>query len=256
MSNGSKIFSVLVVGENHKELMDKYDMNLKVEKYKKYKYLDAEKMKNNSIKIMEEIISNPKKFNLSSFHIDVLKEKSKALKEMSSFDYYSNITKGLYYDENGDAWSEENPNGKWMYSKIGDNFSMPLILKDGTTTKQAKYGDIDWNAMHMQNTHVYEIIWDMVKNGRTPTTEKEKTLYENMKDNVNYFNKFKNVDEYVVHNCAYWNYAFLDKNGWKDLDDGGSDVEWIATYFDKFLSNIDENELITIYECSKRDSDD
>ena len=45
--------------------MQKYDVNLTVDKYIKYKYLDAEKIRNNSIKLLEEIIKDPKKFNLN-----------------------------------------------------------------------------------------------------------------------------------------------------------------------------------------------
>ena len=37
---------------------------------------------------------------------------------MSNFDYYSELTNGLFIDSNGDAWSEENPNGKWQTCKI------------------------------------------------------------------------------------------------------------------------------------------
>ena len=50
----------------------------------------------------------------------------------------------LYIDSNGDAWSEENPNGKWQTCKIGDFFSLPLILSDGSETHSALNKDIDW----------------------------------------------------------------------------------------------------------------
>lgn len=250
-NTGSQVFTCLVVGDNPNELMSKYDMNLEVEKYMKYEYLKAEDMKNNSIKILTEIVESPKEFNLNSYQIDSLKDKIKTLTSMSNFEYYSNITSGMYYDKEGNAWTTENPNGKWNTAKMGDYFSLPLILKDGSTAHQARYKDVDWDKMHMQNTHVYEIIWDMIKNGREPLTDKEKLLYENFTSKDNYFSRFKDVDEFIVHNCAYWNYAFLDEHGWKDLDDGGSDVEWVATYFDKFVSNIDENALVTIFECTK-----
>ena len=36
MSEGSKVFTVMVVGDNPDELMSKYDINLKVDKYRKY----------------------------------------------------------------------------------------------------------------------------------------------------------------------------------------------------------------------------
>lgn len=92
---------------------------------------------------------------------------------------------------------------------------------------------------------------DLVNGVKEPETDEEKTLYENMKDNVNYFSKFKNKDEYVVHNCAYWNYAYLDKNGWKDIDDSKNDIEWVSQYFDTFCANLKEGDKVTIFECTK-----
>ena len=41
----SKFLSIMVVGKNPEELMEKYSKSLKVKPYVKYKYLDAEKMK-------------------------------------------------------------------------------------------------------------------------------------------------------------------------------------------------------------------
>lgn len=231
--------------------MQKYDVNLTVDKYIKYKYLDAEKIRNNSIKLLEEIIKDPKKFNLNIYHIDSLKERVKNIKSMSTFDYYSELAVGLYIDNNGDAWSDENPNGKWQTYRLGDYFSIPLKLENGKETHSALSKDIDWFNMHMQNTYTYDVVWDLVHGIKEPTTEQEKTLYENMKDNENYFSRFKNKDEYVIHNCAYWNYAYLDKNGWKDMDDAKNDIEWIANYFDTFCANLNDNDKVTIFECTK-----
>lgn len=236
--------------------MQKYDVNLTVDKYIKYKYLDAEKMRENSVKLLEEIIKDPKKFNLNIYHIDSLKERIKNIKSMSTFDYYSELTVGLYIDNNGDAWSDENPNGKWQTYKLGDFFSLPLILNDGKETHSAKNCDIDWFKMHMQNTYTYEIVWDLVHGIKEPSNEQEKHIYENMKDNINYFSKFKNKDEYVVHSCAYWNYAYLDEKGWQDIDDAKNDIEWVSQYFDKFCANLKDTDKVTIFECTKDKIDD
>ena len=108
MSEGSKVFSVMVVGDNPDELMSKYDINLKVDKHRKYRSLDAEKIRNKSIKLIEEILANKDNLNLGKFQLDFFTEKLKEIKEMSDFEYYQEITYGLTYDENGDAWSDEN----------------------------------------------------------------------------------------------------------------------------------------------------
>ena len=78
MNTGSKFFSVMVVGENPEELIKKYDINLKVEPYIKYKYSDAEKLKNNAIKVLDEIIKKHNNFSLNDFQIDYFKERRKA----------------------------------------------------------------------------------------------------------------------------------------------------------------------------------
>lgn len=240
----------MVVGDNPDLLMSKYDINLEVPRYKKYKYLDAEKMKKNAIKVLNEIINNPKKFQLNGFHVDYMKTRLKEINDMSTFEYYSSVTNGLYYDENGDAWSTKNPDGKWLTYSIGKNLSIPLILKDGSETHQAFYNDIDWDKMHMNNTSLYDRVWELMVEGSKIENETDQTIYNNMKDKDGYFKSFKNKDEYVAHNCAYWHYAFLSKDGWFDLDDGHKSIDWVINYFDKFISNLNPTDKITIFECT------
>lgn len=254
MDIGSNFFSVMVVGDNPEELLKKYDINLHVEPYIKYRYSDAEKLQKSAIKVLDEIISHPDKFTLNGFQTDYLKEKRKAIHNMSSFEYYQTITDGLYYNKDGDALSEKNPNGKWSTYRLGKNFSLPLRLKNGSEAYQAKNCDIDWESVNMQNTQTYEIVWDLVHDVRKPQTEEEEQIYKNMKNKTKYFCNFKNKEAYVIYNCAYWNYAFLDKNGWHDLDDEGKELEWIETFFERYISTLSANDIISIYECSKMDT--
>lgn len=251
MSEGSKVFTVMVVGDNPDELMSKYDINLKVDKYRKYRYLDAEKIRNKSIKLIEEILANKDNLNLGKFQLDFFTEKLKEIKEMSDFEYYQEITYGLTYDENGDAWSDENQNGKWLTCKIGDFLSVPLILKNGEQTHQAINKDIVWDDIHMRDSELYDITWDLVHGYREPINEQEKKIFENMKNMKNYFSNFKTKDDYVIHNCAYWNFAYLDKNGWIDMDSCDDSTKWISQYFDTFVSKLSPTDKVTIYECTK-----
>lgn len=253
MSSGSKFFSVMVVGDNPEELMKKYDNKLEVEPYIKYKYADASKLQKNAIKILNEIINDPTKFGLSIFQIDYFKERKKAINNMSPFEYYQSITDGLYYDKNGNALSEVNPNGKWSYYRLGKNFSLPLKLKSNKEAYEAVNSDINWDAMNMQNTNTYEIVWDLVHGIKSPETEEEKKIYNNMKDKTKYFSNFKDKESYVAYNCAYWNYGYLDENGWKDMDDDGKELDWITNFFDRFVSKLKPNDKVTIYECSRSD---
>lgn len=255
MAKGSKVFTVMVVGDNPSEMMEKYNANLKVEKYIKYKYLDADKMKNNSIKVLDEILKDPNKFNMNQYQIDSLKDRIKQLKSMSTFDYYSELTRGLYIDNNGDAWSDENPNGKWQTCSLGNNFSTPLKLKNGGETNSACVRDIDWDALHLQNTQLYDAVWDLVHHVREPLNDEEKVLLDNMSDKTNYFARFKNKDEYVIHSCAYWNYAYLDENGWVDMDDGNGDIDWISHFYEIYCAHLSKRERVTIFECTKDKTD-
>lgn len=251
MNKRHKFFTIMVVGDNPDELMSKYAIDLTVPKYIKYHYLDAEKMKANAIKVLDEIVNNPKSFNLTGFQLDMMKEKLLQTKNMSTFDYYASITRGLEYDDNGDAWCDRNPNGKWKSYKLGENLSLPLIKFDSSEVHQARKGEIDWERIHMPNTALYETVWDLIKGGKEAVTDTEKQIVANMSDKDNYFARFSSKEEYVIHNCAYWNYAFLNENGWLDMDDTGViPHDWISNYFNRFVEGLSDDSLITIYECA------
>ena len=122
----------MVVGDNHKELMDKYSFGLEVEPYVRYEYLKADKYQNNSIKALDNLLSNADKVGLDTQLREGLERRIKALKKMTPFEYYRELTDGMYYDEDGNALTTENPDGHWATARIGKNFSLPLKLKDGT----------------------------------------------------------------------------------------------------------------------------
>ena len=250
---GSKFFTVMVVGDNPEGLMSKYDKALKVKPYIKYKYLDAEKIRSNAIKMLSNIIASYDKFAMSEDQLEYFKSRLKAINGMSSFEYYSSLTNGLYYDADGNALSEENPDGKWDKYNLGKNFSYPLKLKNGKESYQALSGDVDWNQMHMETNSVnlFEIIWRLVVDDDDPSDANEEQLKNNWKDKKNYLSGFKNVDEFISHNCAYWNYAYLDKNGWVDVDDEGDEMKWVLNFFERFIEPLKNDEKVTIYEFSR-----
>lgn len=255
MQEGSKFFTVMAIGDNPEELMNKYQIGLEVEPYVKYKYLDAHKMRLNAVKVLKEIVEKPKNFSLSQFHVDYFNERINNLNNMSDFDYYVELTQGLKYDKDGNALSTENPNGKWTTYTIGNFLSIPLILKDGTQTRQALNKDIDWSKLHMVDVDLYDLTWQIVKEDKIVSNEMEKTILKNMGDKKNYFASFKCKEDYISHNCSYWNYAYLDENGWKDIDDDKSSVKWIANYFDTFVKPLKPNDKVTIFECTKMKGD-
>ena len=248
--SNSKFFNVMVVGDNHKELMDKYSLDLQVESYVKYEYLKADKYLSNAIKALDNILSNADKIGIEPNVKESLSQRIRILKKMTPFEYYRELTDGLYYDENGNALSTENKDGHWKTARIGRNFALPLKLKDGSESYSARMDDIDWFAMN-EPTALYEAAWEMVVDGREPTNAEEERVYESMKDKATYFSNFKDKEDYVNYSTRYWNYAFVDKDGWVDVDTyGGDEKEWINTFYERFISKLNPNDLITIYECS------
>ena len=244
----SRFFSVMVVGDNHKELMDKYSLDLEVDSYVRYEYLKADKYQSNSIKALDNLLSHGDEIGLEPQVKESLERRIKTLKGMTPFEYYRELTEGMYYDENGNALSTENPNGHWKTARIGKNFSLPLKLKDGTESYSARDCDIDWDAMN-EPTELYEAAWEMVVDGREPTNEQEERVYESMKDKQAYFSNFKNKEDYVTYSTSYWNYAFVNKDGWVDMVNE-DERKWINNFYDRFIATIDPNDLVTIYECS------
>lgn len=249
-NTASKFFSVMVIGENHKEIMAKYSMDLEIEPYVKYEYLKADKYLDNAIKALNNILSNADTIGIDGSIKKSLSERINILKKLTPFEYYRELTDGMYYDENGNALSTENTEGHWKTARVGRNFSLPLKLKNGSESYSAKASDIDWDSMN-EPPRLYEAAWEMVMEGREPTDDEEEKIYESMKDKTVYFSKFKNKENYVAYSTSYWNYAFVDENGWTDIDsDKEGEQHWIAMFYDRFIKNLDPNQLVTIYECS------
>lgn len=250
----SRFFSVMAVGEEPKKMLEKYGADYEVEPYVKYKYLDAKKYQQASIKTLEKLLSDADKIGIQPSIKETLKTRLEDLKKLTSFEYYRQLTDGMYYDENGNALSSENPNKHWNTCRMGKNFSMPLILINGEEAYSARVKDVDWELMTHTDPKIikmYENTWEIVMEGKEPSTDEEKTIFEAMKDKEAYLSKFKTKEEYVKYSTSYFNYAFVDKDGWVDIDDfEGTETEWVSGYYDRFIKNLDPNALVTIFECS------
>ena len=250
----SNVFSVLVVGDAPEELLSKYDIKAEVKQYVKYKYLDSQKYQDRSIKALEKILDDADKIGIDNTIKERLRERLKVLSKMSSFEYYKELTDGMYYDSNGNALTTENPNGKWATCHIGRNFSLPFKLKDGSESYKAKVKDIDWDFMCSGKKPIYEATWELVMENRDPKDEQEERILSFMKDKQEYFKKFISKEDYASYNSMYWNYAYLDRKGWKDIDSDsipkGNEKWWINNFYDTFIKPLDEDTMLSIYECS------
>ena len=244
----------MVVGDDPAAILDNYRMDKKVEPYVKFKFLQAEKYKEAAIKVSEKLLEDGAIAMITPEVKSALETSLKNLKAMSTFDYYRKLTEGMYYDENGDALTDKNPNGKWKTAHIGRNFSLPLILKNGREVYTAKCSEVDWARMHLTNQEVYSAAWEMVMEGREPATEEEKTIYEAMKDKQVYFSKFFSKEHYVKYSTAYWNFAYVDDKNWFDMN-GIDESAWIEHFYDRFITQLKPDDIISIYECTTNDDD-
>lgn len=248
---GSKFFSLLVVGDNPEELLEKYDGNKKVNPYVKYKFDDAGKLKKNAIKLIGKIIESKDDAQLSDAVVEYLKERKKSIASLSDFEYYNAITNGMEYNENGDAISYDNPDAKWKTYNIGKNFSIPFkLFNRDEQVFQAENKDIDWNYLNTCNEKLYELAWKLFHNEVEPQNDKEKEIQNNVLGQGNYFSRFKSMEEYVIYSSRYWTNAILDETGWYDMD-GKDTYKWIANFHDKYIKKLGPNVKLTIYECTK-----
>lgn len=242
-------FTALVVGADSDKIMEKYDKNKKVNPYVIYHYKDAGKLRNNSIQLYQKLLSSG---NLSKIECDSVKAILETIESQSDIEFYLDYTEKYEYDEKtGDAITTENPYGKWTYCKIGKLFSIPFITKHGIETFSCKKGDVDWKKMHLFDSSVFESAWDMVMGDRKPENEQDKKIYENMKNRTAYFEKFGTKENYIASNTSFWCYAYVDKNGWFELEDNMDQFKWVTGFYDRFISPLTDNETITIYECRR-----
>jgi hypothetical protein len=242
-------FTAVVIGENPSELIKKYDKSLKVEPYIAFKLSDAKKYKEQYISNMKECINKLSDEKLKTALIYDLE----VVQEMEDVDYYLRLTDGYELDEEtGNVILTENPNGKYDWCRPGKQLCMPMLDKNGDEIFKGRKKDIDWSKIHLHNTYTYEVVWDLVMGNKEPEGEMEKTLYNNMKNRKEYFSFFGDRENYVISNTAFWGYAYLDENGWIELEDNMSQLEWVKNFYDRFIAKLPDNTLISLYECFRK----
>lgn len=248
--------TLLVIGDNHKEIAAKYSLDTKVEPYIRYRFDDAETLHIKYLKVLESMIKKAQETNQKL--ADKYKEMYEEYLAMDDFEYYQQLTYGCKYDENGDAWSTENPWAHYQYERCYDtrikqdqrneaNFSNPFILKDGKKAYSALKGEIDWPKNHMYNTEIYQSAWDICVNGKEPVTDEEKLIKQNFSRRHDYFNNFKSVDEYIKHSCSFWTYGVATEDEYVSGDNEDA-IQWTTNFYDRFIKDLPDDTRLTIYE--------
>ena len=104
-SDDYRHFVCIVAGDNPSELMDQYDRNRKVTPYVVYQYSDAEKLRQEYIKSYQKMLDS----GSNEYDEEYIKDTIMDLSEMTSDDFYYDITEGLSIDpDNGNAMSDAN----------------------------------------------------------------------------------------------------------------------------------------------------
>lgn len=254
----SKYRTILVAGDNPEEVLKKYSSTTKVERYLKFKRDDAPKLLERHIRSIREILDNDEIVsNISDNVKEYLKELYLSLTDTDEFDYYLDITKGCYYDEEtGDAYSTENPNAKYAFYKLGNiHLGEPFILNNGDESFIAKIKDINWDELHMNKTKaaLCKRVWQLIVEEDAPNDENEEKMVNNWNERKQYFLNFNTCDEYIKHTCSFWHYAFATDDKYEQIDYTISDKDWVANYYDKFIKNLNPETQLTICEVRMLD---
>lgn len=248
--------TLLVIGDNHEDIAAKYSLDTEVPKYLRYHFDDASSLHIQELKMIEASIKAAQSNNHPM--LGHFKDMYDEISEMNDFEFYQQFTYGCWYDEDGNAWSRENPDAHYQYQKCYDKrirqdqrdeapFSNPFILKDGTKAYCAKKGEIDWNKMHMANTDIYYSAWAVCVDNKEPETEEERLIKSNFSNRKDYFKNFKNADEYVAHSCAFWTYGVATEKEYK-CGEQTTAIDWTTKFYDRFIKNLSDDTMLSIYE--------
>lgn len=245
-------FSVMVIGNNPEEQMAQFDASLKVPHFLKYKIDDASELRKKAILTVENMITE---MNDNPNVLEYLHNHLSEIKEMADIEYFSFLTKTLQHDEEGNAWDDSNPNGKWTSYRLGKENAIELVKNDGTVTMQCRKGDVDWSAIHLAKQKIYKRTWEMVIENQEPKHDADKIMLAIMGEKKDYLLNFKTKDNYIKYNTSYWNYAVIKDGVWEDTDNHDS-IDWVINFYETFVEPLNDDELITIYEYQMDDAND
>ena len=241
-------FVTIVAGENPIELIDKFKDNDENELTLAYRYADAEQIKNTHTLLAKEYLKQAD----SEFEKMELEDIIETLENQSIDEFWEDLSDGYEIDDSKNIYTDKNPDAKCSSYNIGKNLSLPFTLKDGTTTFQARKGDVDWSKMHLHDYDMYIRTWELAMEGETPLNDIEKNIKKNMSNMRDYFMFFGDKETYASHCSAFWGYAFLDDSEWwRDLSFETNQIDWVLNYYKDFIEPLPDNTLLTVFECRK-----
>ena len=239
---------LIVAGDEPEKRVQEFSLGKAVPPYIKYYYKDAVTLRQKKIEIYEEMLKDPGKVGVPKEYVE---DELKWLKESSDEDFYFDLTAEYEYDDDGNAISTANPEGKFNFCKIGGSYASPFLV-NGKEAYSAVKNDIDWTQIHRnpEFVNLYERTWEMCVEGLEPVSDVDKQVYENMRYRKDYFANFKDKEEYVASCSSFWAHSFLTPfDVWVDADDyPGTQFEWMSSYYDMFIAPLPGNTRLTIFE--------
>lgn len=213
-------FTVLVIGDNPEEQLAPFDESIEMPRYTKHtkeQLIEISRKRIEDFKngLYAQYLKDPEEYLKDSFpaHTDyVTKEFPKKLNFTDDECYQDEIR---FYepkdiDENGGVYSTYNPNSKWDWYQLGGRWCGFYKLKDGKT---GKLGQPSW----MEKV----------------THRDDNTADSALKGDID----FENVEQYRT-------FAMLKDGVWYEREDNAWDEE-----FDKFVSELPDNTLLSVYDC-------
>lgn len=169
---------------------------------------------------------------------------------------------------------------KWDWYSIGGRWLGMLKLKEGKVggvgragvfgnapvseggVDQAKYGDIDWEAMGKpsgRELESYNGLWNWVEGKITDEEARDKHIFTLYKKEY-YLNRWGSREEYIRRQGLFGTYAVVTEDGlWHSPGDMGwwgsssetddQQRDWDNNYWDRFLKDLSPDTLITVVDC-------
>jgi len=245
----NRIFNILVVGNNPQEIVEKYDLNREIEPYILYKLDDMNKIYENKVYLYESVLASKDRID-----IELLKQAQlclKRIKQLTPFTYYQEMSQYYILDEKtGDLLTTENPLGK--YDTIGQD---TLLLVGDEEISQAYKRDINFDKLHRNQNrlNLQERAYDLCVNLLDPEDETDKLILQNMGDlnSQSYFDRFDDKEEYALYCESMGFYAFVTDKEWIEIPSIQNEIPWKINFYDKFIKDLPDNDLLTTYVCTK-----
>lgn len=189
------------------------------------------------------------------------------------------------YDEEGNEWSTYNPNSKWDWYSVGGRWVGSLRLKysieqkvksepsimsllentkevidnliDENRTDHAQIKDIDFTP-DLKKVEHYKRYWEVVVED-SPLREGEKEEdFRSFYNKKYYLEKYKYKETYIKQQTSFHTYALLYNGEWIEPNSMGwfgfsnatkDEYEEYRERFEEIISNLDENDWLTVVDC-------